>query len=200
MSKVLTILEVSQKQAYIFSSKKLKENAARSGDIAFVTSSTFFARAAGALYREEENLVYSGGGHTVLQFGDRDRAVSFARAVTEAVLRQYPGLELFVRTIPYDPALAPGENLKELSKALERKKARRAASFRLLDLGLEKPCGEAAPDRSGQTAQGLRPPAGCRFPSQFEELAKALPKRKADNFIAVVHIDGNAMGKRVEGV
>lgn len=194
LSKVLTILEVSQKQAYIFASKKLRENADRSGDISYVTSGAFFARAAGELYREEENLVYSGGGHTVLQFQDGERAAAFARRVTEAVLRQYPGLELFVKTVDYDPALTPGDNLKELSKALERKKARRAASFRVLDFGVEGPGGETAPDRSGQPAQGARPPEGYRFPAAFDEVAGA------DNFIAVVHIDGNAMGKRVDGV
>lgn len=194
LSKVLTILEVSQKQAYIFASKRLRENADRSGDISYVTSGAFFARTAGELYREEENLIYSGGGHTVLQFQDKDRAAAFARRVTEAVLRQYPGLELFVKTIPYDPALTPGDNLKELSKALERKKARRAASFRVLDFGVEGPGGETAPDRSGQPAQGVRPPEGYRFPAAFDEVAGA------DNFIAVVHIDGNAMGKRVDGV
>lgn len=200
LSKVLTIVEVSQKQAYIFASKKLRENADRSGDISYVTSGAFFARTAGELYREEENLVYSGGGHTVLQFEDGERAVAFARRVTEAVLRQYPGLELFVKTIPYDPTLTPGDNLKELSKALERKKARRAASFRVLDFGVEGPGGEAAPDRSQQPAQEGRLSEEYRFPGQFEELAKALPSEKPDNFIAVVHIDGNAMGKRVDGV
>ena len=194
MSRVLTILEVSQKQAYIFASKRLRENADRSGDISYVTSGAFFARTAGELYREEENLVYSGGGHTVLQFQDGERAAAFARRVTEAVLRQYPGLELFVKTVDYDPALTPGDNLKELSKALERKKARRAASFRVLDFGVEGPGGETAPDRSGQPAQSVRPPEGYRFPAAFDQVAGA------DNFIAVVHIDGNAMGKRVDGV
>lgn len=200
MSKVLTILEVSQKQAYIFGSRQLRENAARSQDISYITSGDFFARTAEGLYREVENLVYSGGGHTVLQFKDRKRAVAFARKVTEGVLRQYPGLELFVKTVDYDPALTPGDNLKELSKALERKKARRAASFRTLDLGVEKPGDGAAPDRSQQPAQGVRPPEGYRFPGQLEELAKALPSEKPDNFIAVVHIDGNAMGTRVDGI
>ena len=47
------ILEVSQKQAYIFASRRLRENAARSEDIRYVTESRFFQRAAGPLYREE---------------------------------------------------------------------------------------------------------------------------------------------------
>lgn len=56
----LMILEVSQKQAYIFASRRLRENAARSEDIRYVTESRFFQRAAGPLYREEEDLVYAG--------------------------------------------------------------------------------------------------------------------------------------------
>lgn len=35
MDRVLTILEVSRKQDYIFSSKKLRENADRSNEIAY---------------------------------------------------------------------------------------------------------------------------------------------------------------------
>lgn len=199
MENFLTILEVSQKQAYIFASKKLKENAARSRDIEWVTSSDFFANVV-EWYEEKDNLVYAGGGHTVLQFASKEKAESFAKAVTEAVLRKYPALELFVKTISYDPAVSPGDNLKELSKALEQKKARRTSSFRMADFGLE------AAEKEGSRSVGKerpKPPDGYHFPAEFEELAKALPedeKTRADNFIAVIHIDGNAMGKRVEDI
>ena len=94
--------------------------------------------AAGALYSEEENLVYAGGGHTVLQFTDEAAATAFARAVTEAAMRRFPGLELFVRQMDYDDTKSPGENLKALSAALERKKALRRASFRRLSCGVER--------------------------------------------------------------
>ena len=199
MAKYLTILEVSQKQAYIFSSKKLRENAARSGDISRLTGSDFFAQTAGEWYREEDNLVYAGGGHAVLQFDSLEQAVAFAQAVTGAVLRQYSGLELFVKTVAYNPDRTPGENLKELSKALEAKKARRMASFRQMDFGLELALqAEDKAERSGR--EKFSPPAGYRFPGQFEELVKALPGEKTDNFIAVVHIDGNAMGTRVNKI
>lgn len=199
MENFLTILEVSQKQAYIFASKKLRENAARSKDIERVTGSEFFAGAV-EWYKEEDNLIYAGGGHTVLQFESEEKAVSFAKAVTGAVLREYPALELFVKTIPYDPAISPGDNLKKLSQALERKKARRTSSFRLMDFGLEAAQEEAS---RGAPEEGIKPPEGYRFPAEFEELAKALPeeeKTRADNFIAVIHIDGNAMGTRVEAI
>lgn len=196
------ILEVSQKQSYIFASKKLRENAERSEDIAYVTGSAFFRETAAELYREEDNLVYSGGGHTVLQFASGEQATAFARRVTEAVLRRYAGLELFVRQLPYDAARTPGENLKELSAALERKKALRRTGFRQLSFGVEALDGESfsprvhgeSPVRRPRQNGGSAPPEGWEFPAEFEKLAGA------DNFIAVIHIDGNAMGKRVDRV
>lgn len=202
LDKVLMILEVSQKQNYIFARKRLRENAARSGDIAYVTSSAFFREIAPALYREEENLVYSGGGHTVLQFNGHDRAVAFAKCVTEAVLRQYKGLELFVKQIPYDSNETPEENLKKLSIELEKKKSLRKAGFRRLSFGVEALDGEnfsplvceRGPVSRLRQNEELNPPTGWKFPVEFEKLAGE------DNFIAVVHIDGNAMGKRVDRV
>ncbi len=198
MERTLMMLEVSRKQDYIFASKKLRDNAARSGDIAYVTGSAFFQKAAGELYQEDRNLVYSGGGHTVLQFSDKEEAVSFARKVTETALRRYDGMELFVKCIPYDEGRTPGENLKALSAELERKKSLRKASFRWTSMGVEAldsesflpvPAEEIVQNRAADT---WKAPDGWKFPSQFSELAGA------DNFLAVVHIDGNAMGKRVE--
>ena len=65
--KYLVILEVSQKQAFIFSSNKLKDNVANSAVIAWVTDSDFFQEVIGdaSIYKEENNLVYAGGGHTL---------------------------------------------------------------------------------------------------------------------------------------
>lgn len=76
------------------------------------------------LFDAEKNFIYAGGGHTVLQFDDLEQARAFAKTITETVLRKWSGLELFVKIRPYDESLTPGENLKELSKALERKKRR----------------------------------------------------------------------------
>ncbi len=203
MEKTLMILEVSRKQDYIFSSNKLRENAARSMDIAYVTSSAFFRETAEELFSEEKNMVYSGGGHTVLQFEGREQATAFAKTVTEAVLRRYDGLELFVRQMPYDPARTPGENLKELSKALERKKSLRRSSFRRLSFGVEtlgeethRPALLGAETRPAPRREGFPGllPQGWTFPTEFEDLAGD------DNFIAVIHIDGNAMGKRVDRI
>lgn len=186
---VLMILEVSRKQDYIFRARELKNNIRRSAEIAYVTGSAFFQTEAPALYTEEENLVYAGGGHTVLQFESRNQAVQFARAVTEAAVRRFPGMEIFVRILPYDRGKTPGENLTALSAALEEKKARRQASFHWQDTGVTAKCDEA-----GETAgveNSLQPPPQWEYPDRFDLVAGK------DNFVAVVHIDGNAMGSRV---
>ena len=195
---ILAILEVSRKQDYIFASTELKENVQRSAEIAYVTSSKFFQEAAGSLYSEAENLVYAGGGHTVLQFGSTEQAKKFACVVTETALRRYSRMEIFVKLKEYDPARTPGENLAALSAALEEKKARRQASFRWASFGVEgaetMEEHDREKDRMLEDVLDLPGPAGWYYPTRFDEIAGK------DNFIAVVHIDGNAMGKRVQGI
>ena len=194
MSKTLLILEVSRKQDYIFASKKLRGNAARSAQIAYVTSSGFFEAAAGDGYSETENLIYSGGGHTVLQFGSSEQAREFARKVTGAALSKYRGMEIFAKQMPYQPELSPGENLYALSRALEEKKTLRKSAFRQMRFGVEDSRAAEDSETLDFAAETIMPPEGCSFPKDFGQLAGE------DNFIAVVHIDGNAMGARVQEI
>ena len=196
MSKILLILEVSRKQDYIFSSIHLRDNAARSDIIRYVTSEEFFKQAAPEYYNSRENFVYAGGGHTILQFGDRATATRFAEQVTQKAMREYDGLELFAKQMEYratdengKPA-TPGQNLVWLSEALEQKKSLRKASFRLTSLGIEQKA-EAA---SLTAPNAIDPPEGWAFAKDFVDLQG----RTDENFIAVVHIDGNSMGKRVK--
>lgn len=192
MERILVMLEVSQKQEYIFASKKLRENVTRSAEIAQITGSRFFEAAAGLYYNETENLVYTGGGHAVLQFESEVQAVSFNKAVTEAVLRQYRGLELFAVKLPYDVTRTPGENLKNLTKALERKKAVRSAGFSQKDFGVESSLiSSGSPNDSETVPQGY---GGYHYPSLLEEVVGD------DTFLAVIHLDGNAMGERLSRI
>lgn len=202
-NRILMIMEVSRKQDYIFASKQLRENITRSLQIANITKSAFLAQASGGLYREEDHLVNEGGGHVVLQFPEEQTARQFARKVTRAVMERYPELELFVKMLPYEPQDSPGENLRRLTDALEGKKARREASFRRVDIGIDpkpKEAGRAAPCAEGDL---LAAPDGYTFPTQLSDLNGAMQTdgtpdaAAANNFIAVVHVDGNAMGARV---
>lgn len=188
MGKTLLLLEVSQKQAYIFSSRKLSSNIARSEEIAYVTSSAFFQKAAAGLYDEAENLVYAGGGHTVLQFESRETAACFAKAVTKAALEAYPDMELFARQLPYDSSKTPGQNLNALSAAMEEKKALRQSVLRQLSFGLE----QETPLNDTSSALAVENRFDTAFPSSLVKVAGD------EGFIGVIHIDGNAMGKRVQ--
>lgn len=206
----LMILEVSQKQAYIFSSNKLKDNIRCSENICQVTDPQYFAliaRKAGVAFLEEANLVYSGGGHTVLEFDGEEQAKKFAYAVSKAAKQDFPGLELFIKTEKYNDEFTPGKNLEELAKALETKKSFREASFVQGSFGVEKmesssrkakplvQSEKVSDDQDKDKHKHEYVPAGYQMPTKFEELGNS---KHRSSFIAVVHIDGNAMGKRVE--
>lgn len=207
MERALVILEVSQKQNYIFSSKELQQNARRSLEINWVTSADFLSEVTNSQFDEEKNLVYAGGGHTVLQFEGETKeeakanAKAVVRAATEAVLKDFNGIDLFAKVIDYDEALTPGENLKALSKALEEKKSRRTAIFHQNSFGVEdlssetyKPVACSEQDDSRKLKDLVELPSQWVYPKRFSELAGK------DHFIAVVHVDGNSMGKRVDAV
>ncbi len=195
MARYLIILEVSQKQTYIFGSRKLRDNIERSAEIRYVTSPEFFALVCPERY-SEENMVYSGGGHTILQFDDLETARYFARQLTECVLEDFPAMELFVKIWPYEDSKTPGQNLNALAADLETKKARRATSFHRKAFGVEHPKQPALQrSRKYQIPQlKVKTPEGWTLTADGEVLAGA------DNFLAVVHLDGNAMGKRVQGI
>ena len=209
MTHYLAIMEVSQKQAYIFSSNKLRNNIDCSEDIVRVTSDAFFRETTGdpGIYSSDRNLVYSGGGHTVLEFDDKDQATGFVKTVTFEIKKEYPDLEIFVSTLEFDPENAPeggyGSVIKELRASLERKKAKRLSSFHQGSFGIEqidsntlRP--ESVDLKRSQDYSGLVRtlfPEGIRVPYSFEDIGVS---RDSSSFIAVVHIDGNAMGKRIE--
>lgn len=202
----LMILEVSQKQAYIFESTRLKDNVARSEEICRVTDPEYFKLAAGRsglAFDTEANVVYSGGGHTVLEFGDRESAEKFAYAVSARVRREFPELEYFIKTMEYGENENPGKNLFHLSQALEKKKALRAASFHQGSFGVEEKDTKLRrarvipqkPDRIQMPEKKEYVPGGYSMPSRLEDLGIS---RDDSSFVAIVHIDGNGMGKRVE--
>ncbi|NLZ83991.1 MAG: hypothetical protein GX915_10050 [Clostridiales bacterium] len=209
--KCLAILEVSQKQAFIFASNKLNDNITNSAIIAWVTSSDFFKSVAGTGYSEEENLIYSGGGHTILEFSSKENAINFTKLVTNEVYRQYVGLELFVKL--YETKEKPcADDISKLLMELEAKKSIRRASFSKGYFGIEqidsntldpilltidgRPFEKKKPDAEEQLDKMLSPD-GFHRAFEFGKLGGSKGK---SNFISVVHIDGNAMGKRVEGI
>lgn len=197
----LLIYEVSKKQDYIFSSKLLRENVSRSENIAYVTSPKFLLQEFPEQFDENKNLINAGGGHTVLQFDSREEAAGFAQDMTLAVLQRWPDIELFTRIIPVDETKTTlGDAIKELTRQLEIKKSRRETSFRRLSYGVEKLDRETFRPKKAEEAESkinlpsFQAPAGWNYPVIIDELCGR------DSYAAIIHIDGNAMGKRVQKV
>ena len=148
MAHALVKLEVSQKQAYIFSSNKMKDNVLNSAVIAWIMSPDYFADIVKAdgrkeLFSEAENLVYSGGGHIVLDYEEKETAVSFVRLITSQIHKEYSGIEIFAKVLDYSDgdrknAKSMIRKMEELSQALEKKKSERLSAFHQGTFGIEK--------------------------------------------------------------
>ena len=201
---ILTSLEVSQKQAYIFASNKLKENIANSAVIADILSPEYLKKILkGYPYSDEENMVYSGGGHTVLEFPSMEDAHKCTCVITETIYRNFNGLSVFAKSMVYDEMVSPGENLKNLTAALEVKKSIRKSAFHHGTFGIEKINSAAFEESADKKAISIKEeekektfyPEGYQLVKKFEELGGS---KNESNFIAIVHIDGNGMGKRIE--
>ena len=108
----------------------------RSNQIAAGTGAEYLERIAGEYFSEAENLVYSGGGHTILEFPDRKQAVDFCRKVTAHIHEKPPEIEVFTATTEY---LEDGHEAsqKKLIQELEKKKALRRSSFHQGTFGIE---------------------------------------------------------------
>lgn len=208
MSRYLTIMEVSQKQAYIFASNALKDNIANSETIEWVMSSEYFEKIIcdKNIYNRADNYVYSGGGHVVLEFPEESRSFSFVKKVTSTIRQEYPGIEVFAKTQEYDEAIDAGQNVKLLTAALEKKKSLRKAAFHQGSFGVEvidrNTLNPIFAHEVGQkqeikldTIDYMVEECGYRNVTSFHDLGGT---KHDSNFIAVVHIDGNAMGKKVE--
>lgn len=221
MSRVITILEISQKQAYIYESNKLKDNIINSAVIAYVLSAEYIEKVLSDKgYVDKDNMVYSGGGHTILTFlGDNDesalkKAKEYMEYLTRTIYRDFDGLSVFVKTIVYDDNKSIGDNLNGLVSSLEEKKSIRKSAFKKGSFGIEK-----------NNSNTLKPQVAEEYEVESEEkkLLKKIEEKNAmpecirgkgylptyqfgdlggsrndSNFIAVVHIDGNGMGKRIE--
>ncbi len=198
--KYLTILEVSQKQAYIFESNQLKNNIENSNNICFATNSEYFKQKCKNTIYNEQNLVYSGGGHTVLEFDTIEQAKEFAKTISKSILEDFDGLEIFIKTIEYNFSKTPTENLDILAKELEKKKAIRKSAFHQNSFGIEAFDSETfkpkkiSPKRNETIKTTPYIPKGYSLVTEFESLGGS---KNETNFIAVVHIDGNAMGARI---
>lgn len=205
---VLTVLEISKKQQYIFKTNRLRENIGASSIIDYVTETL------PDQYCEDAKgtLVNRGGGSSIFYFDDHDQAVSFNMALTKMLLKTYPGLEFFVGLQNYDPKSDRiMDAMDNLFSRLEQKKSTRMHYAGITDLGISEKCASTRFPAIGLDDYGR--PASAEILAKSNESHKQSQANRKDFFamssealglarnekayMAITHIDGNRMGKRI---
>lgn len=211
--KALVLWEVSRKQDYIFSSNKLKENKGASLVIEKVIEE--IPNMINAAYMD--NLIYNGGGSSLYLF-NKEEAKNFIKSVSEKILRDYPGIEIFIVMEEYDEYKDKvTEKIENAYKKLAIKKNRRMNSGAQISFGIERLCSSTGlpaveeyiddgqkryrsaevivklkeSESSSKKFDNLLPVS--KGINEFVDLAKG-----EKNYLAIIHIDGNQMGKKFD--
>lgn len=164
--KCFVVLEVSQKQSYIFATNRLSENIGASIIIRNMTKEAWKdalasfedAKNKGKYPKEltlperyisnpeqycEDVLFNDGGGKSTFHFDSEEEADNFIKITSLHLLRTYPGAEPYYAKLVYSDegkiADIP-ELLDKLYKKLNEQKGKRKESFHFIGLGLSKKC------------------------------------------------------------
>lgn len=216
----LVLWEFSRKQDYIFKSNKLKECIGAS--IIIKNLSENFNK----FGLKNENFVIKGGGKSLYIFDDKTEANKFIKEFSTNILRKYPGLEFFIVSEPVDIINGDIKNaISKLYKNLETKKSMRKNSENQIGFGIERECestgypasfyyyddnkkyisSEVEAKRNEENnIEGHKSkdyfediiPEGYKYSKEIDDLISENGK----NYIAVVHIDGNGMGKKLRSI
>ncbi|YAF95631.1 MAG: hypothetical protein AB3A66_24315 [Nodularia sp. CChRGM 3473] len=235
----ITVIDTSGIQGYIFSSNRLRENIGASHLVSEATSDWVeetLCRLGIPKNQQKEpietskyeaEIVYTGGGNTLIVFKSRKIAVNFTKILSKRVLDDAPGINLVVAHQEFD---WDKEHLYQVVKDLmegeiDRRKHERIPSVPLLGLGVTATCNSTqlpAVDRyiqdeeadsyliSRETQQKLKAVGRAnkklqeiftvaddiyQFPYRTDHLGRS---EKESSYVAIVHADGNGMGKRFQ--
>ena len=230
----LTVLEVSQKQNYIYKTERLAENIGASMIIREITEDL-----PERILGNHMNIISGGGGNCLLDFLSKKEAYDFSKAFSTKVLTDYPGVELFLASVEYDEEKDRiMEKIDELYEKLGAKKADRDGYFQIYSPGITELCNDTQYPAAGKDSRGKFVSAEClaklfrdnpanvpareqkmfsdwefhtdqfdffkemlpdsdkyRFANEFEELGGT---KNVKDYMAVIFIDGNKMGKKLE--
>ncbi len=214
--KALVLWEVSKKQQYIFSSNKLKENKGASYIIKHITENLPYE----VDKKYENKEIYSGGGSSIYDFDTVAEAKEFIKNLSKKVISTYPGIELFMVIQEYEDDRFIAGIIDEAYKKLAIKKNKRENSPNQLSFGFERicestglPAGEIIIDPDGEkryVSHEIKVKdknskksnkdfekllAGYETVNEFRELVDS-----DKSYIALVHIDGNQMGKKLNSL
>jgi len=159
---VATVIDTTGIQKYIFGSNRLRENIGGSYLVQVATNEWVkeCLREIGQFYIPDEEredfeahisknkeiigeLVYAGGGNTVLLFRTEEDAENFTRKLTTKILHEAPGLNIVIAHQAFD---WDNDSLQEvidknlIQEKLESQKRKPKASMQLLGLGVTANC------------------------------------------------------------
>lgn len=244
----VTVLDTTGIQPYIFGSNRLRENIGASYLVSQATD--YWARKAlNELKRKvyafdpekhqpeakphieddglAAELVYAGGGNTVLLFSDKQYAVQFTKILSKRILEEAPGINLVAVHQEFDwDSQSFYEVVQNLMKNdLDAKKRSRIPSAPLLGLGVTATCRstqlvavkmsdpfeddqpylisteieaklkvvrQANDNLQEMFASAL---GSYEFPLRTDEMGRS---QGDSSYSAVIHADGNGMGKRFQ--
>lgn len=230
----LTILDTMAIQTYIFGSNRLKENIGASELVKQSTEAWVYeslpqqsvpdARIEDGKINAE--VVYVGGGNTVILFANEAEAKSFVARLSERLITEAPGIELAVVHQSFDwtqDALGgkkSGKMFEAFSRLADLKRCQ-LTSRPLAGLGVTATCQSTGQPAVTIVAEGKETPrlisaevvaklkaeerankklssnlsdSGYEMISNFDELGS----KDESSYLAVVHTDGNGMGKLLE--
>lgn len=243
----ITVIDTSGIQGYIFSSNRLRENIGASHLVSEAThdwvEKTLDKLGVTKNQQKEAietsglnaEIVYTGGGNTLIVFKSREIAINFTRILSKRVLEEAPGINLVVAHKEFD---WDEDNLYQVVKDLmegeiDRRKNERIPSAPLLGLGVTTSCNSTqlpATDRSNkyiqygddeeadsyltstETKQKLKAVNRAnkklqemfadvidgdiyQFPYRTDHLGRS---ERESSYAAIIHADGNGMGKRFQ--
>lgn len=212
MNNYLVLWEFSKKQNYIFSSNKLKDN----------VGASLIMRNLSEDYKndklKEENFIIKGGGKNLYVFETEEEGKNFIKVFSKDALINYPGIELFIVGQAFD---FYKDNLKvEMMKIydkLDSKKMRRDSAGIQASFGIERICsstGMVSTSYDAKEKQYVSSEINNKrnysknqsstfkelIPKGYELLTSLddMVKEKEKAYLAIVHIDGNGMGKKIQ--
>jgi len=252
----VTVLDTTGIQPYIFGSNRLRENIGASYLVSQATDD-WAREALHTFVRQDINrkvyafnpkepekhqpdakprieddglaaeLVYAGGGNTVLLFSDKQYAVEFTQILSKRILEEAPGINLVAVHEEFDwDSQSLYDVVQNLMKNdLDAKKRSRIPSAPLLGLGVTATCRstqlvavgmsdnfkddepylisteikaklKVVPEANDNLQQMFASALGSyEFPLRTDEMGRS---HGDSSYSAVIHADGNGMGKRFQ--
>ena len=220
-------IDVSRKQEFIYKHNKLRDNLHNSFIIKSVTEEMEEANVCAdevsltahlkKHHQAQSEVVYSGGGNSIVRFDTWGQGERFARGYSKEILEAHPDLELYISLVDAAEVDVKGEEQEKQIRQLlhakaDRLKEKRRARFRRWTYGVEKIDETGQAERScaaqRQTGKQSKYYLHQRLEKELKntkiEITDELQHYKKDeegkSYIGVLVIDGNKMGEMAQRI